>query len=247
VETLIAYNGAGWDSRTLLVARRWVLRVARRPEVAERYAFEAALLPELASLPLEVPTVLRRGRRWILTRYVDGTPWTRGADLRPLGTFLRELHALQPDAPLHDKREDVDRFRADVLPLLHGEERRTAAALLDEHAAATFEPVLTHSDLGPEHLLVRDRRAAGVIDWTDARLGDPAIDLAWALHAAPELAETYPVDEALARRALVYHALGPWHEVAWGLGDGGPRFVESGLAGVRARLARVAESPDTIA
>ena len=213
-----------------------------------RYETEAALLRQLEGLlPLEIPHVVRTGRRWIVTRYVRGSAFAGDADLRPLGSFLRRLHELAIDAPLHDPRADTERFRRLVLPLLEGAERRAGEALLDAHAAASFEPTLTHADLGPEHVLVREGRVHGVIDWTDARLGDPAIDLAWALQADPRVAETYPVDAALARRALVYHALGPWHEVAWGLGHGGRRWVESGLAGVRARLRAVAGSPDTMA
>jgi aminoglycoside phosphotransferase (APT) family kinase protein len=227
------------------------VRVARRDDVAPGYAFEAALLPELESLPLDVPRVVRRGRGWIVTGYVPGSPFA-GGDLRPLGSFLNELHAfpveraLELGAEVHDPRKDVTRFRARVLPLLDAHERADAEVLLDEHAASAFEARLTHADLGPEHVLVRNGRASGVIDWTDARLGDPAIDLAWALRADPGIAETYPVDEALARRALVYHALGPWYEVEWGLRRSGRRLVESGLAGLRARLAGVAESPDTM-
>lgn len=242
----------GWDSRALIVARRWVLRVARR-DAGARFTFEARLLPELASLPLETPPLVASGRRWLLTRYVDGIAYDGRADLRPLGEFLLALHAFPVDraralgAELHDPREDAERFRVRVLPLLDGPERGVAEALLDEHARARFDACLTHADLGPAHVLVRDGRVRGVIDWTDGRLGDPAIDLAWALSAAPEVAETYPVDDGLRRRALVYHALGPWHEVEWGLRRRDPRWIESGLAGVRSRLPEATEHADTMA
>jgi len=243
----------GWDSRALIVARRWVLRVARNEEVARAFAVEARLLPELDSLPLETPRRIAGGRRWLLTSYVEGDPYAGRADLRPLGEFLRALHAFPIEraralgAQLHDPRDDAELFRRRVLPLLDGDERSLAASLLDEHASATFDPRLTHADLGPAHVLVRRGRVSGLIDWTDARLGDPAIDLAWALSAAPEVAETYPVDDELRRRALVYHALGPWHEVEHGLRRGERRWVESGLAGVRARLPGATGGPDTMA
>jgi aminoglycoside phosphotransferase (APT) family kinase protein len=95
---------------------------------------------------------------------------------------------------------------------------------------------------------VHDGRVAGVIDWTDARVGDPALDLAWPLHGAPEpfaaaLSETYGVDEALLRRAHVYHALGPWHEVVHA---DEPRAFAGGLARVRERLAKVTGRTDTM-
>jgi aminoglycoside phosphotransferase (APT) family kinase protein len=83
-----------------------------------------------------------------------------------------------------------------------------------------------------------------VIDWSDACLGDPALDLAWLLHGtdaefAASLLRAYAGTEADApfrARALFYHRLGPWHEVLYGLERGRPDLVDSGLAGVRRRL-----------
>jgi aminoglycoside phosphotransferase (APT) family kinase protein len=244
----------GWDSVAVDVDGEWILRVARRDEVAATYRVEIALLPELAPLfPVAVPTPIRTGPDWILTRRIAGEPFHTSAVVRPLGELLAALHAFdveraqQLGAETHDPQTDVDRFRSQVLPLLDPDERAAAEALLDEHAAATYEPRLTHADLGPEHVLVERGRISGVIDWTDMRVGDPAIDLAWALDASPEIASAYPVDASVARRALLYHALGPWHEVHYGLFLGDTRWIESGLAGVRERLRKVTETPDTMA
>jgi aminoglycoside phosphotransferase (APT) family kinase protein len=84
---------------------------------------------------------------------------------------------------------------------------------------------------------------AGIIDWGDVRIGDPAIDFAWLANALPRravcsLMESYgpEADAALFRRALFFHRLGPWYEVIYGLDVGGRRFVRSGVEGVRSRL-----------
>jgi hypothetical protein len=42
-------------------------------------------------------------------------------------------------------------------------------------------------------------------------------------------------DDELAR-ALDWHRLGPWYEVMWGQGPGGPAFVESGLRSISTLL-----------
>lgn len=43
----------------------------------------------------------------------------------------------------------------------------------------TFAPTtLLHGDMWPGNLLVREGRLVGVLDWEDARLGDPLIDIA---------------------------------------------------------------------
>jgi aminoglycoside phosphotransferase (APT) family kinase protein len=245
---------SGWDSVAVEVDGEWILRVARRDEVAATYRVEIAVLPELGPLfPVAVPVPIRVGPDWILTRRIPGEPFHTGADIRLLGELLAALHAFdverarQLGAGTHDPRTDVERFRRHVLPLLEPDEQASAEGFLEEHAAAAYEPRLTHADLGPEHVLVERGRVSGVIDWTDMRVGDPAIDLAWALAASPDIASAYPVDASVARRALLYHALGPWHEVHYGLFLGNTRWVSSGLAGVRERLPKVTGTPDTMA
>jgi aminoglycoside phosphotransferase (APT) family kinase protein len=80
-----------------------------------------------------------------------------------------------------------------------------------------------------------------VIDWSDARIADPAIDLAWLLYGTPEpcaeaVVKAYgPTDDELSR-ALAWHRLGPWYEVLYGLASREQQFVDSGLAGLLERL-----------
>jgi aminoglycoside phosphotransferase (APT) family kinase protein len=75
-----------------------------------------------------------------------------------------------------------------------------AEALLAEIETLTgYAPALAHCDLGPEHLLCREGRLVGVIDWADAKIGDPAIDYAWLLNRPfPD----FDVEDDLRRRAL---------------------------------------------
>jgi hypothetical protein len=79
------------------------------------------------------------------------------------------------------------------------------------------------------------------LDWKDARVADPAVDLAWPLYGTPEpfaeaVATSYGVTDDELVRALDWHRLGPWYEVMWGLGPGGQAVVESGLRGIAALL-----------
>jgi aminoglycoside phosphotransferase (APT) family kinase protein len=116
------------------------------------------------------------------------------------------------------------------------------SAYLDDPANFQFEPHLIHADLGPAHVLARGDELAGVIDWSDARIGDPALDFAWALNGtsaafAEAVLDAYARDDPLlADRALFFHRLGPWYEVHYGVHFDQPAYVESGLAGVRSRL-----------
>jgi aminoglycoside phosphotransferase (APT) family kinase protein len=155
--------------------------------------------------------------------------------------FLDALHAIDVDAVparqpnwLETYRRQAEEFRRVVLPLLDADERPRGEALLAEVETLTgFRPALTHSDLGPTHLLVRNGKLVGVIDWGDARVGDPALDYAWLLNGP---FSDWDVDDELRRRARIYHRLGPWFEVHYGDFTDQPQWVRSGLAGVRSRL-----------
>ena len=249
----------GWDNAVVEVNDEWIFRFPRRPEVVDRLRAEAALLPELARrLPAPIPQFelvdLDEGgfvgyRKLAGESLVEETPSAAlGAQL---GEFLGALHAFPVDHARRltgrdsaaGKRATFERFRTAVLPLLDESARRRGELLLDAALASRFEPSLVHADLGPEHLLHRGDELTGVIDWSDARVGDPAIDFAWLLYGtsprfADQLLRSYgPADERLRERALLFHRLGPWHEVLYGLDEGRPELVSSGLEGVHARLA----------
>ncbi len=233
----------GWDFKVLVVDDAWVVRWPRHRLAVEEIEKEVELLPVLAPLlPVEVPRFEYVSREpWLVAyRFIRGEPLV-DEDPDGVRAFLDALHGVDVDAVagprldwLEVYREQADEFRRVVLPLLDPDERSRGEELLAETQTLTgFEPVVTHSDLGPTHLLVRDGRLAGVIDWGDARIGDPAIDYAWLLNG-PFTA--WEVDDELRRRALVYHRLEPWFEVHYGVFTDQAAWVLTGLVGVRSRL-----------
>lgn len=111
------------------------------------------------------------------------------------GRFLAELHAFPCDEaralgfterqadPQWTRLRDAARAGLVAAATAAGDDfaRRCRAVVDDESLVpAPYEgaPRLLHGDLGVEHLLVSadGARAAGVIDWADAHLGDPAGD-----------------------------------------------------------------------
>ncbi|MBD5786921.1 phosphotransferase [Cellulosimicrobium terreum] len=111
--------------------------------------------------------------------------------------------------------------------------RRWEAALEDV-SLWRFQPVVVHGDLGPEQVLVARGRVVAVTGWSDARVADPADDLAWLLASAPpesvdsiteayQLRRTELTDSRLTDRALLVSelALARWllHGVRHGLDD----------------------------
>jgi aminoglycoside phosphotransferase (APT) family kinase protein len=233
----------GYDFEVVIADDEWVFRFPRRSGVEEALEVEIALLPMLAaSLPVSVPSFEYVSRDPLFVGYtvIRGEPLV-DEDAPGVRAFLDALHALDPSGLPVDPVDWIDAYRNQcvefanlVLPLVDSDERRRAQQLFAEvETLVGFEPALLHADLGPDHLRVRDGRLVGVIDWGDARVGDPALDYAWLLNGP---FADWDVDPDLRRRARLYHRLGPWYEAHYGLFTNKPAHVERGLAGIRDRL-----------
>ena len=248
----------GWDSETVIVEDRWIDRRPRRPEVVPRLLAETRLLPRIAAgLPLDVPVpvVLTEDPLWVRHPIVPGEPcrpaMLTATDGAVVGRFLRALHDTPPEVcagtgvlsaeeALADLEAGLAGMRERVLPRLSPDRHRDAHALLDA-VAETTEVCLVHADLGPDHLLTVGGPVTGVIDWTDARIGDPGLDLAWTLNGTPEpfadaLVAAYSPTPGQRARGLLWHRLGPWWEALAGIDHLGKQYVASGLTGIVARL-----------
>jgi aminoglycoside phosphotransferase (APT) family kinase protein len=233
----------GYDFEVAVVDDEWVFRFPRRPSVEKALEREIALLPALASaLPVEVPSFehVSRNPLFVGYRLISGGPLV-AEDAEGVRAFLEALHVFDASGfPVdhHDwveaYREQCAEFERLVIPFVDTVLRARARRLFgDVETLVDFEPSLVHADLGPAHLLVRDGRLAGVIDWSDMRIGDPALDYAWLLNGPfPD----WDVDTEFRRRALFYHRLGPWYEAHYGLFTNQPAHFERALAGIRDRL-----------
>ena len=252
----------GWDSLVLDVDGEWIVRIPRRDPVREILEVEARLLPELApAVPVPIPGFehVAEDFRAVAYRKLGGSPVdaTRSELGAQLGRFLAALHAFPVErarelgAPSHDRgwRERYEAFARGLLGRVGemlGDDRPRAEAMLstylDDPANFEFEPRLTHADLGPEHVLARSDALTAVLDWSDMRIGDPALDFAWALNRttpafAEAVLETYGSDDPYLReRALFFHRLAPWYHLHYGVHFNQPAYVGSGLADVRSRL-----------
>ena len=241
--TSLQLVGEGWDNAVWLVDRRWLFRFPRREAAVRSAELQTALLPRLAPLlPLPIPEPLFAGRP------DQGYPWPflgmaflpgrepadvapddpmRARAARPLGAFLRALHAPEvldvegieslPVDPLRraDMAFRVERARtrlAEVRELGVWEPPPEAEQLLAEAEKLPPSPRISvvHGDLHPRHLLVDDSGVpTGIVDWDDCCRADPAIDLVlyWAYlppSARPEFVAVYgEPDEASLLRGRV--------------------------------------------
>jgi aminoglycoside phosphotransferase (APT) family kinase protein len=181
-----------------------------------------------------------QGQGFAALTYVPGTSW-RPEWTVPVADFIRLLNRMSTVdylvdlAPAPDWSAFAHGVRNDLFALMSPRGRERAAAELEPllRLAPPARPTLVHGDLGGTNLRFTDGRLAGVLDWDEAHLGDPAADLAsiavtvgWpAAHAiAPELvprARVYAATFAL-QQALPAVRAGDQDD----LRDGLARYVE---------------------
>jgi aminoglycoside 2''-phosphotransferase len=254
-----ALNDLGEDHAVVMLDDRWVFRFPRSVEAAAYGTGERRLLARLNDLSSvatpryeHVSRAGDFGGYWMIAgRELTETAFAtlpRGAQERVLseiGGFLRVLHALPAElAGIGRIFEDAGAYAARYA------ERRSRLAdvvgpamrvRLDrfyrELPAAVATPVVTviHGDLTEDHILLdpSEGNVAGVIDFTDAALGDPAFDFTflWAYgdwapaHAAKSYgagAET----EGLLRRSLWWFVRYRIDQVWWN--ESGARAYDVG-------------------
>jgi aminoglycoside phosphotransferase (APT) family kinase protein len=108
--------------------------------------------------------------------------------------------------------------------------------------AAGIPEALTHNDPGLVHVLGDDGRITGIIDWTDACVGDPAKDFVGVLarggwRTVRKLASTYgSMDSSFEDRLAFYAWLAPFHDILYGLDTGQAEYAKAGVEGVEKRM-----------
>ena len=199
-------------------------------------------------------------------RYIDGVP-SRGVSLRgaarerfaaDLGRFLGALHGVTLAEASATGVPDGDYWRGVYAPLVAQCRPHLAArtaALLDTIATA-FAPMvarapraLVHGDISGWHTLVApDGALAGVIDFGEAAIGDPAIDLAGVLNDRSRAFlgrvvahYAHSLDREALARAEVYIALAPLFTMRTALHTGDDAMLTSARRQLAARLRAVVE------
>lgn len=222
--------------------RRWIVRSPRHDVAGAAMEGEVALLEELADavdrglLPFDVPrpagfAPLPEGGRAMLYPEIVGHELD-ATSLRPGGPLLRAL--ARAIAAIHELSGAV--VRTSGLPDYDADGYRQRRLAEVDEAARTghlpkrllrrwehaledvslwrFATTPVHGDLAAEHVVVEGDEVVGVVDWSEARVADPADDLAWLLatvsaEASDAVMEQYAnaregaVDDAFEARATL--------------------------------------------
>lgn len=176
----------GGQVRKMILRQHGAGDLRQNPQIA---ADEFSLLGALhaAGLPVPQPWYLDQSGEvlstpYLIAEYIEGktefTPLDSPACVQQLATCLTMIHK-------------VDASRLAFLPRLEEQIASWFEADTASHQQPLFrtlraawpwfqpgKPSLLHGDYWPGNVLWRDGRLAGVIDWEDAKLGDPLADLA---------------------------------------------------------------------
>jgi len=197
----------GEDNLIVVLDDKWIVRFPRNDDYRARFSAELNLLDVLGPLSeLSVPRyehvspdksfgAYRRipGSELTPARFAALSESDRKDALTSLGEFLSTLHALpprliaQPDGTIA-RTWSGEQFAA----LYRGMRRAKIARVVPPAALERFDAFhdvfensqqgpsrLVHDDISDDHILVDAGRISGIIDFSDASFGDPAIDFAF--------------------------------------------------------------------
>ena len=234
------------------------------------YAREPALLARLGAhgipAPANAEVVHDEDGRVVAVSYdyIEGVPVgdlgraARGVLARELGAALTALHAVPVEearalgVPELDLGEELYRPMVEAcLPHLGPRGRAWLegrfAAFIEGGGSSEAPRVLVHADLGCVHVLAgAGGRLAGIIDWTEAMIADPAYDLAALLATCPgsfadRVIAAYegPAsrDPDMRRRVAFYVSMLPMWLVRFGGDIGGGEARRVGVRRIAARAA----------
>ncbi len=155
-------------------------------------AKEFAVLEHLSRAGVAVPTPLATSTSnngqgpWLLLEWIEGstelTPAWVNIGLDAMVDFLHVLQAVALPTTTLPGIEPIENPEEAIVPHLPDDEIGRALA---EHLAAGIkrspnQRVLLHGDYWPGNVLFHEGSLVAVIDWEDAAVGDPLVDLATA-------------------------------------------------------------------
>jgi len=259
--------GEGWDFRVFEVDANWLFRFPKRETSVAKLNMERGLLlglGEWISLPIPNFEYFHESREsssrtFAGYRKLPGIPADisnmvdQDGVVRQLGIFLERLHTYPVDkareAGVREERDLVahwrDKSRQQLKKLdIPNVNRGLLGHYLENKTHLAFKGAMTlvHSDLWPEHILcdALSGEVSGIIDWSDALIGDPAIDFAclYAWYGEDWLKNvlmhyTKKLDTEIISRSRYLATCLAIHSITLGLEIGRTQWVDAGYTALQ--------------
>jgi aminoglycoside 2''-phosphotransferase len=165
---------------------------------------------------------------------------------RQLADFLSALHHQTPaslglDLPLQDMPDWVHTFYNEVREHLFSPMRREVRQSMTEHfgnyfntpALQRYLPVIIHGDFGGSNILINDNQISGILDFSAAGYGDPALDIAAvSTYGEPFFScfcQYYTPGEAMLDRAKFYRGIFALEEAWYGWKNNNKEAFKRGM------------------
>jgi aminoglycoside 2''-phosphotransferase len=261
----LSFFNEGWDYELWQLDGDLLLRLPKIEGAAKFIATEARLLRDLR-LSVATPRPEHVGDGFFTYRKLVGVA-LEDASLSDragqsvagaLGLALTELHrfsakrAAELGVPAMTAEGWRDQYRrmqtramTEAVPRLDASTAAAVVAFWDgfvnNDAYFAFEPCLIHGDFDIAHVLIDPARetVSGIIDFGDARVGDPALDFAGFATSGTVSRElvvsayALSVDSTFRARAEIYRSkISPFHAVSYGV-ETGNEWLERGLEAIR--------------
>ena len=201
---IVAIHSTGTVNVIFRLGNKFTVRLPRLEKYAESLDTECTWLPRLApTLSLEIPKPIACGKPtdwypcpWAVYGWIEGAPYRddlirdESQVAHDLASFIRELRSVDGAEAPHTGRRPLIELDLETRSAIE-----SCGNVIDTNAASVAwerslespvwdgSPVWIHGDLLRTNLLVRDGRLRAVIDFGEAGVGDPAMDVipAWSV------------------------------------------------------------------
>ncbi len=191
-------NTQGWDNDIIIVNEDTVFRFPKNDKVADRVISESMLLKKLIRYKpfVTIPdyTLLYDENNklgCVYYEYIEGQPLEQNLindrNAMLLGEFLTKLHRMNHSklSSLHTYDYWHDLFtsvRKNVYQDLNEFQKQAITSVftrfLDTFPTLSYPMTVIHGDLTTSNIICNEGEVTGIIDFTDAQIGDPAFDFA---------------------------------------------------------------------
>lgn len=191
----------GWDNDLYVVNGSLAFRFPKTEEVAKKVQKEMALLNELKeqmqtvlAVPDYKPHYGSDGTlRCVSYEFLPGTSFQgrqseqTAENAQLLGTFLSQLHRIRPTSKFETSRNKeywvrfYEELQEKVVPQMEKSDQKAVKSVFEsflDDFKEEHNATLIHGDLTLSNIIGQQGKAAGIIDFTDAHIGDASLDFA---------------------------------------------------------------------